>query len=67
MRYFSANVTLSTSQSIGYNVFTVDVTDPESDQITMSMTCDPVGCPFEIFDGKKILWKQWNSRSENIM
>jgi len=55
MRYFSANVTLSTSQSIGYNVFTVDVTDPESDQITMSMTCDPVGCPFEIFDGKKIL------------
>ncbi|WAQ99455.1 FAT-like protein [Mya arenaria] len=49
--------TLSTSKSAGYTVFHVDVTDPESNQVTLTMVCDPTGCPFEIFDSGQIQLK----------
>lgn len=53
---FSATVTLSTSAAIGYNVFTVEATDTENDQITLGITCIPVTptCPFQLFACKLI-------------
>ena len=43
---------VSTTDTIGATAFTVLVTDAENDDLTFTMTCDPVGCPFSIFDCK---------------
>ncbi|XP_053400699.1 protocadherin Fat 3-like [Mercenaria mercenaria] len=41
---------------VGDNVFTVDATDADNDQITLSITCSPVTptCPFDIFNSGDI-------------
>ncbi|XP_052781618.1 cadherin-related family member 2-like [Mya arenaria] len=45
---------ISTSAAPGTNVFTVSATDPEGDSLTYTMVCDPLGCPFDIFDSGEI-------------
>lgn len=47
--------TLSTSEAIGFTVFTASSTDAEGDQIYYSITsCSPTGCPFDIYDSGAI-------------
>ncbi|KAL4227655.1 hypothetical protein ACF0H5_013093 [Mactra antiquata] len=47
---------LSTTAPIGFTVFTVTGTDPENDQLSYTMTCDPAACPLEIFQtGEMVL------------
>ncbi|KAL3874390.1 hypothetical protein ACJMK2_037416, partial [Sinanodonta woodiana] len=45
------SVTLSTSAMNTDLVFDVDATDVDSPTLTYSMTCNPLGCPFNILSG----------------
>ncbi|KAL3874383.1 hypothetical protein ACJMK2_037409, partial [Sinanodonta woodiana] len=45
------SVTLSTSAMNTDLVFDVDATDVDSSTLTYSMTCNPLGCPFNILSG----------------
>ncbi|KAL3872815.1 hypothetical protein ACJMK2_036014 [Sinanodonta woodiana] len=45
------SVTLSTSGQTTDLVFDVDATDIDSPTLTYSMTCNPLGCPFQIQSG----------------
>ena len=46
----SVNVT-ATTEWIGELVYTVQVTDPENDTLTMTLITDPADGPFTITDG----------------
>ena len=46
----------ATVVKIGTNVFTVSISDAESDQVTYTYTCTPAGdCPFALYDSKLML------------
>ncbi|KAK3591629.1 hypothetical protein CHS0354_013813 [Potamilus streckersoni] len=45
------SVTLTTSAQITDLVFDVDATDVDSPTLTYTMTCNPLGCPFQILSG----------------
>lgn len=46
------NVTVPVTSGVGTNIFTVNVTDAEKDQVTLTISCSPATptCPFDIFD-----------------
>lgn len=37
---------------IGHFVYNVTASDSEGDDISFSLTCSPLGCPFKIYDCK---------------
>lgn len=49
-----AAVTLSTTETIGYSVFTVNATDAEGDTLTFTMTPVTAPAPFDIYAGGQI-------------
>ncbi|XP_060568295.1 cadherin-23-like [Ruditapes philippinarum] len=49
-----AATTISTTDGIGTNVFSVNATDAEDDTISYTMTCNPTPCPFTIFASGEI-------------
>lgn len=50
--FLSASVSVSTTATVGTNVYTVTSFDAENDQLFYNMTCIPDHCPFTIFQCK---------------
>ncbi|KAK3576699.1 hypothetical protein CHS0354_024311 [Potamilus streckersoni] len=44
------SVSVATTATSGYTVFTVTATDAENDQLFFNMTCNKAVCPFQILD-----------------
>jgi len=44
------STSISTTDTIGTTAFTVLVNDVEGDDLTFTMTCTPVTCPFQIYN-----------------